>query len=991
MHVCWVECVCVDFGIVCVCVCVTLLPPAGHPSLNSPGSLRSDSSISDQSSDEEYMCPLTKKKPKPKKPGQKPREEKKVEPQYLPSEEEEEEEVFGEPRLKPVVLVPPPKLIQSNQSVLREGSTDIARKPVSKPVKLEAPPLIRTPDRYLATSHRQSLSSEIRVVPGKSMGGAVGGAVGGALRKQQQPQVPKLKPKLESSSPVISLPRVQPQVILSPGVQRPPPPLVSSKSRDQSRGHAHSSMVISSSSPHKSHKSSKKVAIDPSLLGPSPRSQKPLKSVAPLSFSSHSKKPKPHPHQYGVITASPAHSHKPHPSPVSQAMPISYPTVQLPTSVSRVMTPFQLMSPTQTQDSHSMAISSQGMTAYQQAMGSGGIIFLQGGAPQTAYFSQGGQTYQIINHPGAGGETAQKVSVIMQPPAGATFLTPTDLQGGIQYISQLDGPPDQEKSPPRGGQGDKSRENFEKMRRKEQEKLGLAPSGEPQEKLVLTSGEPHTFQTPQEDVEPPRGQGSIARSHSPEDRMSEKLKFYLAREKERAASKSSSSTTATQQTGEAISGGNYRGSLQTTPSATVPGDSPLTSPRQQQRRRHSSSSSSKSPSAGRGGKPTRLVVSPTIFHVSTSQEPTIDISPGTPTPQQTTTMSTTTTTNSGARVKRSAAEVARLRVTLHPKPLFAPDNLIPSLDLSPHTSLGRSGGVANSQTTPTSIIETETVSQGQQRQTQVECLNSNGNNNGKSDSGDLEPDKTKETHSHTGNSSGMESGPSHSRNGTEPDSLPGEPNSAEETVFKTPRKRGRPPRRGRGRGRGQSRGGGATTAGSSGVDNQPIGLCPTGQQPDEREGESEVQDRDTSGQPSTETESKTPLPKKKRGRPKKSATQETTSSGQRTGENVETESGSQDTPQIRTRRKRGRDEALQDTPTGGRSGSESEVRTPKRQRGRPRSTGGNSGRTKSFTCKNCDKTFPSNYYLQVHTDNEHPPDLGVRHCQLRNITSLLIT
>ena len=538
----------------------SLSPHVDH-SLPSP-SLQSDSSLSDQSSDEEYMCPVSKSKPiKPKRSIQpKPSrvEEKKAHPlpsPFVPSEGDEEEEEFV--RVKSRVMATPPHLIQTNQSVLREVSTDLVRKPVSKPVRLEAPPLIKTPggvssNRFstVATaSHHRSSPGDIKVVPGSVVGGAMG------MAKSHEQAIPKLKAKPDQSfTPVVNMPRIQPQVILSAGVQRPPPPLVSSKSRDQSRdtrGHAHSaSSSPSLHKPQSSQRPTKRVAIDPSLLGPS---AKPSKIVTPLSH----KKAKPHPQHYGVVTANPTHSHSSHKSHSSSSSPASqvtmatttsYPTVQLPTNLHRVMTPLQLVSPTQASDPHSMATSSPGVATYQPAVGSGGLIFLQGAAPQAAtYISSGGQTYQVINQ--GTGESAQKVSVIMQPTAGTTFLAPADLQGGsIQYIGQLDGPPDQETSTERIDQErndlQKNQSDFEKMRTREQEKLGLTS-------VSQSAGEPE-FQAPQNAAGvAPRGQSAEVRGQSQEELMSEKLKSYLTREKARKGGVASESPLATAETNSA--------------------------------------------------------------------------------------------------------------------------------------------------------------------------------------------------------------------------------------------------------------------------------------------------------------------------------------------------------------------------------------------------------------------------------------------------------
>ena len=994
--------------------------PTDQQALPSP-SLHSESSASEQSSDEEYMCPLTKKKPKPKKTVQKVKEEKRE-----PAARSEEEEIAtgGETGKTGYKLVSaasyPPQLVRTShgQSAVRDTSSDFARKQVSKLVRPEAPPLVKT--AWPSSSHRHYSSGEIKVVPGN----AVGVVMGGASSKQGERQLlPKVKQKLDHMSPIISLPKIhQPQVILSAGVQRPPPPLVSTKSRD-SQGHSHSiisataSHSLSSSQHHRHHtqtqKSSKRVSIDPSLLGPSkkPSPHKSPKTVPPFSLSSPVKKSKPPPNtQYGVIAASP--SSAPH---KIQTPTTSFSMVQLPSNIPRVMTPIQLVSPNQNQAPHALTATSQG--AYQTAMGSGGLIFLQGGTPQTTYISQGGQTYQVIN-PGAAvsAESSQKVSVIMQPPVGTTYLTSADLQGGIQYIRQLDGPPDREKSPGGSGQGDKTRDEFEKMRQSEREKLGLGEGDKNSTSWTPAVRDPRRekFLAPQHEgvTETHGGRGESIQRQSPEDRMSEKLKFYLAKEKERVKGAPSKSPLATK-TGETGSA-NRGSSPQTSSLESAPGDRiPYASLRQRGRRSSLSESSSRSrkklPSVSQqqGSKLSRLVVSPTLFRSSSSPpDPSGQIPPEPLSPTKTTTGTTKTTTmpktaatTNTPRTIKKAIGGAKTKAKLQPKPLFSPDNLTEDDPVSSLVSSSASPsliGQSALQTTPTSFDpESESVGLEQGQGEEVQCLNSNSNNNGKSGTSDQEPnDVACESHSETaaGNVDGMELGQTtrnvgmesgqgtHHECGMEQDSLLGK-RSTEEDVVTPPRKRGRPAGRGRGRGRGK----GKTQSGSPRVEeNRPIRSCPD-QQHSPEEGSSQAQDE--SG--------KEPTPPRKRGRPKKS-TNQTTSSGQ--GSIVESETKDQDTPETpstpRTRGMRRREaDPVQDTPTTSSQQSETETETevattPRRQRGRPRGTPG-SGKSRSFPCNHCGEAFTTKYLLQVHTDNEHPPDLGVCNHYITMTSSVL--
>ena len=978
------------------------------------------------------MCPLTKKKPKPKKTVQKVKEEKR---EPAARSEEQEMATGGETGKTGYKLVSaagfPPQLVRTShdQSAVRDTPSDFARKQVSKLVRPEAPPLVKT--AWSSSSHRHYSSGEIKVVPGN----AVGVVMGGVSSKQGERRfLAKVKPKLDHVSPIISLPKIhQPQAILSAGVQRPPPPLVSTKSRDKSRdsrGHSHSlisataSSSLSSSQPHRHHtqtqKSSKRVSIDPSLLGPlkKPSPQKSPKTVPPLSLSSPVKKSKPPPNnQYGLIAASPSHTSSPAPHKI-QTPTTSYSMVQLPSNIPRVMTPIQLVSPTQNQAPHgALTATSQG--AYQTAMGSGGLFFLQGATPQTTYFSQGGQTYQVIN-PGAAvsAESSQKVSVIMQPPVGTTYLTSADLHGGIQYIRQLDGPPDQEKSPGGSGQGDKTRDEFEKMRQSEQEKLGLGEGDKNSMSLTPAVRDPRRekFLAPQHQgvTETHGGQGESIQRQSPEDRMSEKLKFYLAKEKERVKGAPSKSPQATK-TGETGSA-NRGGSPQTSSLEPAPGDRiPYASPRQRGRRASSSESSSrsrkKSPSVSQqqGSKLSRLVLSPTLFRSSSSPPNTSgQITPEPPSSTKTTTgttktttMAKTTATTNTPRTVKKAIGGAKTKAKLLPKPLFSPDNLTKDDPVSSLVTSPSLIGQSAFETTPTSFDpESESVSLEQGQGEEVQCFNSNSNNNGKSGTSDQEPnDVACESHSETaaGNVDGMELGQTtrdvvrmesgqdtHHECGMEQDSLLGK-RSTEEDVATPTRKRGRPAGRGRGKGRGRGRGKGKTPSGVE--ENQPIRSCPD-QKHSPKEGSSQAQDE--SGNE--------PTPPRKRGRPKKS-TNQTTSSGQ--GSIVESETKDQDTPETpstpRTRGKRRREaDPVQDTPTTAASSSqrsetetETEVTTtPRRQRGRPRATPG-SVQPRSFSCKECSEAFTTKYLLQVHTDNEHPPDLGVCNHYITTTSSVL--
>ena len=203
---------------------------------------------------------------------------------------------YDKPSLKTGIISLPPHLVKAVGQLLKEVAVERSKlvRPVSKPVKPEAPPLIKTPLAAGSTTDRYMLhSSQVKVVPGNAV-------LGKSKQREQQKQhyhkqqQPRLKPKVDHTMPVVSMPKVPPQVIMSTGIQRPPPPLVSSKSHDtsrDSRGSSHSrilqSPTITSShlpSHHHhthTHKPSKKVSIDPILLGPSSKSSAAASFIKP--------------------------------------------------------------------------------------------------------------------------------------------------------------------------------------------------------------------------------------------------------------------------------------------------------------------------------------------------------------------------------------------------------------------------------------------------------------------------------------------------------------------------------------------------------------------------------------------------------------------------------------------------------------------------------------------------------------------------------------
>ena len=264
------------------------------------------------------------------------------------------------------------------------------------------------------------------------------------------------------------------------------------------------------------------------------------------------------------------------------------------------------------------------------------------------YFTQGGQTYQLVNMTEQKG--GQKVSVIMNPSGGSTtFLGP----GGVQYITQLDGPPSRSKVKHKGS-SKALHERFEAARGEEREKIMIAGSPpklsllpDPTGGKTLTSQdrmEPTDPSTPRLDVSlsslcvsgpgnsvavPPGNvlasedvsissrasslstEGSVVaassgppspspsprlRSMSPEGRMAEKLKSYLQRGKERGPKCASPPLD------------------DSAPAALLSRRTSLTGARSRQTaQRGRSTSRSVTPTPATPTKPPRLVVSPTLF------------------------------------------------------------------------------------------------------------------------------------------------------------------------------------------------------------------------------------------------------------------------------------------------------------------------------------------------------------------------------------------
>ena len=202
----------------------------------------------------------------------------------------------------------------------------------------------------------------------------------------------------------------------------------------------------------------------------------------------------------------------------------------------------------------------QQMQSY-SALQPGSVVLMQGAHPlgvefppqqqvSPSYITQDGKTYQIVQTQSPHYvspdpiDSSQKVSVIMQPGVGNSggYVRTTGV-GGMQYITQLDGPPPPPgKSNKKGDSSskDKLKLEFEEARRQEQARLlGLDTS-------TKTSGNKNQISPERCKVDPLARctQGAEAPSYqrgastgtsnsagtTPETRMSEQLKMYFKRE-----------------------------------------------------------------------------------------------------------------------------------------------------------------------------------------------------------------------------------------------------------------------------------------------------------------------------------------------------------------------------------------------------------------------------------------------------------------------------
>lgn len=199
-----------------------------------------------------------------------------------------------------------------------------------------------------------------------------------------------------------------------------------------------------------------------------------------------------------------------------------------------------------------------------QAIQPGSVLLMQGTRPygvdyspqqqiSPSYITQDGQTYQIVQtqsqHYTSPDHTdnSQKVSVIMQPGVSSSggFIRSTGV-GGIQYITQLDGPPPPPgKSNKKGNSGTTGtlKETFEQARRKEQAKLLELKTNSKTVKskshVSPSKAQNLTISDVPQETGPPSSQSSTGAGMS-ESLMSEQLKIYFKREVARKIKPSSS-------------------------------------------------------------------------------------------------------------------------------------------------------------------------------------------------------------------------------------------------------------------------------------------------------------------------------------------------------------------------------------------------------------------------------------------------------------------
>ncbi len=471
------------------------------------GGYRSSNSLSD--SDDDYMYGASKKKQKQKpngptlsvrsavpRRGRPPKTRDMKDDVYEPISLESLPSTFSRDSL------PPPLLTEQEQ----------------KPVLPQMPALIKTPD---ATSDEKSLEpytrsfykapSHVQPPPGLIL------PVKSEHSARHNVKLPEPPPLLKNASEVADYPHI----ILPPN-----PPLSQSWTTTQStRPPTHTVPALGRSVrpgrlPRSKTGGVKDKKANTLRVGSTTAHFRSSKLSKGQSSSYSMKGMKMTQYEFSPSSSSDVSSHSITNSSPSQSSMVSY---GAPSSLQNITAPVQIIQGVATNPSQ--------VQSYQSVQ-PGGMMLMQGArplgleyAPQQSptYITQDGQTYQIIQAPQTqhlampdAGDNSQKVSVIMQPTPAYTTNTSA---GGIQYITQLDGPPPLAKTKEKT---DKStlKFNFEEARKQEQAKLKHSPSTE----LTVCSS------TSTEITSQSQASRSSSAEISSEDKMSKQLKMYLEKE-----------------------------------------------------------------------------------------------------------------------------------------------------------------------------------------------------------------------------------------------------------------------------------------------------------------------------------------------------------------------------------------------------------------------------------------------------------------------------
>lgn len=635
---------------------------------------------------------------------------------------------------------------------------------------------------------------------------------------------------------------------------------------------------------------------------------------------------------------------------------------------------------------------------------SGSVLYVQGApqgvalaAPQgndmsSTYITQDGNTYQLVQASPAqlgADDNAQKVSVIMHP----------GTAGGIQYITQLDGPPPKVKSATTSPAKDDLRKRFEEARNTERAKLedvtveereaekmetGRCGSSRSRESSVDKSVQeglsglsigtrPSTVSHSQSSSGMKHRNTEIRRNTSPEEMMSVQLKSYFKMEKARKA--------------KCLSPPMSERSRDASGTLSAPG---LDASSQRRKRR---SSSSRSTSRGASSSPTRnvkspksprLVVSPTLFSPSTSSS----TKPGTRMePSGAVTMATSA---EPASVKSTSKKKKQLPKNVAPNlpTLFLPDNI--SATTSSHQKAPPHGSKKQSTSLSSPVVEFSTslpdsVTQPSslQRPTpldhhQQSALKHNSNHSNSHDTTTAAVSSS-DSDSSSSSASSLQATPTKQLEATPTKRFEDTPmqKSEELEVHPSCLKLGKH----------------SLTTSSDHDDTstpQPSGSGRT-PQVDDSEGPStgstrKIRRRDSSpsnehtpsGSAPDDTPPSQPGGKRRRGRPSKAAVSSSRTpqrtKGKQKAEN-ETSSSKNEDPSTGEAEAMDTSESMT-TPRGGRG-----RKRTRGTRGRPPSRVPLSGERTILNCSHCDKTYTTQAGLTIHLNTAHAGGLTVSYCK----------